>query len=133
MNHVDITRSLQHKYEVAMKLQKQHELLADLGALPGSFKKTDAKAPHPVATSPLAEPNPAVPLWRRVDKQFWWNEWMSKPFIELGVSSSVEICMPKPDGRLSSCILIFSLLCKDFVKLSNSVFPRTKKLVKTYL
>ncbi|KAJ7661766.1 SacI homology domain-containing protein [Mycena rosella] len=33
----------------------------------------------------LVEPNPTLPLWRRVDRKFWWNEWMSKPFIDAGV------------------------------------------------
>jgi phosphatidylinositol 4-phosphatase len=33
----------------------------------------------------LAEPFPTLPLWRRVDRQFWWNEWLMKPFIEAGV------------------------------------------------
>lgn len=34
---------------------------------------------------PLAEPYPMLPLWRRVDRQFWWNEWLSKPFVDAGV------------------------------------------------
>lgn len=38
---------------------------------------------------PLAEPYPTLPLWRRVDRQFWWNEWLSKPFIDAGVCLSV--------------------------------------------
>ncbi|KAI9446507.1 SacI homology domain-containing protein [Lactarius indigo] len=33
----------------------------------------------------LAEPLPALPLWRRVDRQFWWNEHLSKPFIDTGL------------------------------------------------
>jgi hypothetical protein len=93
MNRVDITRSLQHKHDQVLRFQKQQDLLAGLGALPNSGK-LDAHAPGPVTSSPLVEPNPTVPLWRRVDKQFWWNEWMLKPFIEAGVSFSLEICMP---------------------------------------
>jgi phosphatidylinositol 4-phosphatase len=38
---------------------------------------------------PLAEPNPTLPLWRRVDKQFWWNEWLSKPLIDAGLHSYI--------------------------------------------
>ena len=81
---IDITRSLQHKQEQVAKSQKKNELLEGLGAL-GS----DSNLPSPKEgekVSPLAEPNPALPLWRRVDKQFWWNEWMSKPFVDAGVS-----------------------------------------------
>jgi hypothetical protein len=75
----DLTRSLQHKHDLSLRLRKQQELLAGLGALD---KKSDGQSRE----SPLIEPNLALPLWRRVDKQFWWNEWMSKPFIDAGVS-----------------------------------------------
>jgi hypothetical protein len=33
----------------------------------------------------LDEPFPTLPLWRRVDRQFWWNEALSRPFIDAGV------------------------------------------------
>jgi len=92
LNRPDITRSLQHKYEQAIKVHKQQKLLAGLGALD---RKSDSLPPDPVAVSPLVEPNLVLPLWRRVDKQFWWNEWMSKLFIEAGVSNvqGTAICM----------------------------------------
>ncbi|PPQ63259.1 hypothetical protein CVT24_006784 [Panaeolus cyanescens] len=83
----DITRSLQHKQEQVLKLQKQHDLLAGLGALPADSDKTiqdSPLSPMPGKVIPLAEPSLALPLWRRVDNRFWWNEWMSKPFIEAG-------------------------------------------------
>ena len=35
---------------------------------------------------PLAEPYSTLPLWRRVDREFWWNEWLSKGFVDAGVS-----------------------------------------------
>ena len=35
--------------------------------------------------APITESYPVLPLWRRIDKRFWWNEWMSKPFIDAGV------------------------------------------------
>lgn len=38
---------------------------------------------------PLAEPYPTLPLWRRVDRQFWWNEWLSKGFVDAGLHSYV--------------------------------------------
>lgn len=49
-------------------------------------------SPSPSAhqdVDPLAEPYPTLPLWRRVDRQFWWNEWLSKPFIDAGLHSYV--------------------------------------------
>ncbi|KAF7440628.1 hypothetical protein PC9H_000974 [Pleurotus ostreatus] len=78
----DITRSLRHKQSLVTKSQKQQALLVDLNAIP----TPDSIDPTHVA---LAEPNPTLPLWRRVDKEFWWNEWLSKPFIDAGLHSYV--------------------------------------------
>lgn len=86
----DITRSLQHKQEQIAKAQKQHNLLHGLGALPTT--ESGSYSPYPKdgeKVSPLAEPYPTLPLWRRVDKQFWWNEWMAKPFVDAGLHSYV--------------------------------------------
>ncbi|KAF8163607.1 SacI homology domain-containing protein [Crassisporium funariophilum] len=86
----DITRSLQHKQEVLVKSQKQHDLLAGLGALPvRENNRPITPTPVDAKVSPLTEPYPALPLWRRVDKHFWWNEWMSKPFIDAGLHSFI--------------------------------------------
>ncbi|KAJ7219415.1 SacI homology domain-containing protein [Mycena pura] len=81
----DITRSLQHKQEQVAKSQKQHALLADLNALPSP----DSTAQNDNKNDPLIELNSTFPLWRRVDRQFWWNEWMAKPFVNAGVHSYV--------------------------------------------
>lgn len=81
----DITRSLQHKQEQAMKSQKKHSLLEGLGALPSPEADTFDVPKDGSNVSPLAEPNPTLPLWRRVDKQYWWNEWMTKPFLDAGL------------------------------------------------
>lgn len=32
--------------------------------------------------------HPHLPLWRRVDRRFWWNEWMSRDFVDAGVSGA---------------------------------------------
>ena len=68
-----------------MKSQKQHDLLAGLGALASSEVPL---SPMDGKYSPIADPYPSLPLWRRVDKQFWWNEWVSKPFIDAGVCNT---------------------------------------------
>ncbi|KAJ3576644.1 hypothetical protein NP233_g298 [Leucocoprinus birnbaumii] len=84
----DLTRSLEHKQERLAKSHKEHELLAGLGALPS--QDSDFVGPEPgTKVSAIAEPYPALPLWRRVDKQFWWNEWMSKHFIDAGLHSYI--------------------------------------------
>ncbi|KAI0256643.1 SacI homology domain-containing protein [Lactifluus subvellereus] len=81
----DITRSLQNKQDQIAKNQRQNVLLAELNAL-------DPSAPS-VANGEdvdvLAEPLPTLPLWRRVDRQFWWNEHLSKPFIDAGLHSYI--------------------------------------------
>ncbi|KAG5645592.1 hypothetical protein DXG03_005730 [Asterophora parasitica] len=89
----DITRSLQHKQDQITKAQKKHDLLADLNALPspsesGPSLAQDAEV-EGTKISPMSEPNPTLPLWRRVDKRFWWNEWLSKPFVDAGLHSYV--------------------------------------------
>ncbi|KAL0565241.1 hypothetical protein V5O48_016787 [Marasmius crinis-equi] len=82
--HFDITRSLQRKQEQVAKAKKHDALLADLNALPKSEReKRVSQAEDKV--DPLVEPNLTLPLWRRVDKQFWWNEWLSKPLIDAGI------------------------------------------------
>uniref|UniRef100_A0A8H7Y3J5 SAC domain-containing protein n=1 Tax=Psilocybe cubensis TaxID=181762 RepID=A0A8H7Y3J5_PSICU len=86
----DLTRSLQHKQEQFLKAQKQHDLLAGLGALPSPENQSHVPlSPMDGKFLALVEPYPSLPLWRRVDKQFWWNEWMSKPFIDAGLHTYV--------------------------------------------
>jgi phosphatidylinositol 4-phosphatase len=77
----DITHSLQHKQEQIAKTQRQNVLLTELNALEPSLMSVADDENVDV----LAEPSPSLPLWRRVDRQFWWNEHLSKPFIEAGV------------------------------------------------
>lgn len=80
----DITRSLQHKHEQFSKLHAKNKLLAELDALP---KDTVTVNPLDDQVDVLFEPSAMLPLWRRVNHQFWWNEWLSKPFIDAGVST----------------------------------------------
>ncbi|KAI0277671.1 SacI homology domain-containing protein [Russula aff. rugulosa BPL654] len=77
----DITHSLQHKQEQIAKTLKQNVLLAELDALDPSTQTMASGEDVDV----LAEPLPTLPLWRRVDRQFWWNEHLSKPFIDAGL------------------------------------------------
>jgi len=82
----DITRCLQHKRDQVCKANRHDALLADL--------KISESGPSPGPSTdrvdPLAEPSPTLPLWRRVDKQFWWNEWLSKLFIDAGVRPRIR-------------------------------------------
>ena len=80
----DITRSLQRKQELIAKSKKQKALLADLNAIDDTHH-----SPTEGKVDVLAEPSSTLPLWRRVDRQFWWNEWLSRPFIDSGVRSCI--------------------------------------------
>lgn len=33
------------------------------------------------------EPKSSIPLTQKADKRFWWNNWLSKPFLDAGVST----------------------------------------------
>ena len=77
----DITRCLQHKRDQVCKANGD-------GASPAGSNISGGDPPPEVSkdgVDPLAEPSPTLPLWRRVDRQFWWNEWLSKLFIDAGV------------------------------------------------
>ncbi|KAJ8078947.1 hypothetical protein PM082_013231 [Marasmius tenuissimus] len=86
--HFDITRSLQHKQEQVAKARRHDALLADLNALPKSEHENKISSPED-KVDPLIEPNLTLPLWRRVDKQYWWNEGLSKPLIDAGLHSYI--------------------------------------------
>lgn len=81
----DLTRSLQRKYEQSLKCSKEDDLLAKLNALPQG-RRTDLSE---CKINPSMEPYATLPLWRRVDRQFWWNEYLSKPFINSNLHSYV--------------------------------------------
>lgn len=80
---------MQHKQDQAAKSQDQYALLVDLNALPSpevsKFSSDKEASVEGTKINPLREPNPTLPLWRRVDKRFWWNEWLLKPFVDAGV------------------------------------------------
>ncbi|TXT12958.1 hypothetical protein VHUM_01359 [Vanrija humicola] len=41
------------------------------------------------ADSEIVEPDIHVPLWRRFDRRFFWNEWLLRDFIDLGLHAFV--------------------------------------------
>ncbi|TBU49147.1 SacI homology domain-containing protein [Dichomitus squalens] len=77
----DITRSLQHKHELLARAQAQDVLKQTLHIL----EETRRQSPTDDKVDVLVEPAAALPLWRRVDRRFWWNEWLSKPLIDAGL------------------------------------------------
>jgi len=102
----DITRSLQQKQDQIVKAQKQHDLLSDLDALPSPEGILPAEG---IKTSPMGEPNPTLPLWRRVDRRFWWNEWLLKPFLDAGVNFfCLALCGHSSDPILEAAFIYFA-------------------------
>ncbi|KAI6022736.1 SacI homology domain-containing protein [Pisolithus marmoratus] len=83
--HCDLTRSLQHKHEQSLKCATQDKLLAKLDAFPHDLRKDGSECRTNLSVEPFA----TLPLWRRVDRQFWWNEYLSRPFIDTGLHSYV--------------------------------------------
>ncbi|KDQ18061.1 hypothetical protein BOTBODRAFT_29373 [Botryobasidium botryosum FD-172 SS1] len=84
----DMTTSLQRKQKKLKRINRQSELLSDLD---GSHPEEDADMDITGAAGidVFAEPFAALPLWRRVDRKFWWNENLSSAFIEAGFHSYV--------------------------------------------
>lgn len=79
----DLTRTLQHKRRKLDSRQHSDAALADL--LPGA---EPAPSPSP-SPDDILEPDIQMPLWRRVDRRFFWNEWMLKDFLEAGLHSFI--------------------------------------------
>lgn len=42
-----------------------------------------------------------LPGWRRVKREFWWNEWLVRDFTELGVGPAFSFCLALPQDRLT--------------------------------
>jgi len=77
---LDLSNSLQRKQQQVTRLKRQHALLQDLEALGDWYSLADCES-----ADPFCEPYHNSPLWKRVDRKFWWNEHLLKPFIEASV------------------------------------------------
>lgn len=91
---IDITTSLQHKRTEVARLRKK-------------TAKDNMNDENGEQFNILSEPNSTFPLWRRVTKQFWWNEAMLKPFIDAGVSQILGFLCLRLMLRSLSFTLIF--------------------------
>lgn len=116
----DITHSLQHKQEQIAKTQKQNVLLAELDALDPSAQFMASGEDVDV----LAEPLPTLPLWRRADRQFWWNEHLLKPFIDAGVFAVLVPRVTITYCYFSSSIRTYCRSCKGTSRLPLFQFRR---------
>lgn len=100
----DLTRTLQHKRQVVSQRTATGAAFSDLiqkdnTLFPPSQSSTFQTPINPALDEDFIEPDIQVPLWRRVDKRFFWNEWLMKDFIDLGLHSYV---LPVMQGWVQS-------------------------------
>ncbi len=66
-----------YDFDLTTSLQKKHE------AASGQTQKTGT------ADLPFSEPQPNVPLHKRVDKRFWYNEHLQRDFVDAGLHAYI--------------------------------------------
>ncbi|KAI5121013.1 hypothetical protein M0805_005959 [Coniferiporia weirii] len=76
----DMTTSLQHKHHEVARLRRKAKAQSE-NVISAELASEDVEV--------FAEPYPTLPLWRRVTRQFWWNENMLQPFINARLHSYV--------------------------------------------
>jgi hypothetical protein len=91
----DLTHSLQYKRQLISSRSATGTALANLltGDDTTTFPPSPSEQPQPpVSATPSSmtkddfiEPDIHVPLWRRADRRFFWNEWLCKDFIDQGL------------------------------------------------
>ena len=90
----DLTHSLQHKRQLISSRSATGNALANLLTDENTtFPTSPSEQPQPpVSPTPSSmtkddfiEPDIHVPLWRRADRRFFWNEWLCKDFIDQGL------------------------------------------------
>ena len=120
---LDLTHSLQHKRQsVSFRTRTDSRTEVDLPK-----NETTSSIPPPAPKSPqesrqprkkhladnvhsrnpsmddFVEPDIRVPLWRRVDRRFFWNEWLLKDFLDLGLHAYI---IPMMQGWVQSSTFI---------------------------
>ncbi|EJU05562.1 hypothetical protein DACRYDRAFT_113641 [Dacryopinax primogenitus] len=78
----DITRGLQRKHDMNNRRRQQEDILTEIAG-----PKSSGLAPQIV--KPFTEPNPQLPLWRRVDHKYWWNRNLMGDFLEAGLHNYI--------------------------------------------
>lgn len=80
----DLTHSLQYKRRIISARSASGAALADLLG-----KEPNTAPPSYMANDDFVEPDVHVPLWRRVDRRFFWNESLLQDFVDLGLHAYV--------------------------------------------
>jgi len=118
----DLTHSLQHKRRLlTSRLSSGNALVnlfSDEKGISQTFPPCPSESPVPSHSArdakvkpenwcetdssledDFVEPNVRIPLWRRVDRRFFWNEWLLKDFLDLGLHAYV---VPVTQGWVQS-------------------------------
>ncbi|EIW70203.1 hypothetical protein TREMEDRAFT_30281 [Tremella mesenterica DSM 1558] len=93
---LDLTHSLQHKRTILITRANSSTALSQL--LPEDH--TNILKDHSSTTfEDVVEPDIRLPLWRRVDRRFFWNEHLLKDFLDAGLNSFI---LPVMQGWVQS-------------------------------
>ncbi|OCF78932.1 inositol polyphosphate-5-phosphatase F [Kwoniella mangroviensis CBS 8886] len=98
----DLTHSLQHKRKILAQRNASHTALTHLIPREGSLfppSPSSTLPRHNLCEDDFVEPDMQVPLWRRTDRRFFWNEYLMKDFIDLGLHAYV---IPMMQGWVQS-------------------------------
>nr|XP_019007811.1 inositol polyphosphate-5-phosphatase F [Kwoniella pini CBS 10737]OCF46592.1 inositol polyphosphate-5-phosphatase F [Kwoniella pini CBS 10737] len=98
----DLTHSIQQKRKTLAKRTASHTALHELIPKDGSLFPSSPTTTLPrnsIYEDELVEPDIQVPLWRRTDRRFFWNENLMKDFIDLGLHAYV---IPMMQGWVQS-------------------------------
>ncbi|ORY31290.1 SacI homology domain-domain-containing protein [Naematelia encephala] len=100
----DLTHTLQHKRKtLSTRAQSGHALGNLLSKDSDLFPQSPSPVPRPPPTredeDDFVEPDVQVPLWRRSNRRFFWNEFLMKDFIDLGLHSYI---IPMMQGWVQS-------------------------------
>jgi hypothetical protein len=119
-HNYDLTHSLQFKRS---KVSSRHHAESALASLLNNSPPTSPLEAGPVQPPPVSpgsdevvEPDVHLPLWRRADKRFFWNEWMIKDFIDKGFHNYI---VPVTQGWVQSAEFVVDNVPIDFVVISR--------------
>lgn len=117
-HNFDLTHSLQAKRK---KLSSRHTADHALAALLKNPSTSSVSLPASESSDnaqqdDFIEPDIQIPLWRRADKRFFWNEYLMKDFINAGFHAFI---LPVMQGWVQSSQFAMGGVPIDFVVISR--------------
>ena len=117
-HNFDLTHSLQAKRKkLAARHTSDHALAALLkNPSTSSVSLPTSDSTEGVQQDDFIEPDIQIPLWRRADKRFFWNEYLMKDFIDAGCHAFI---LPVMQGWVQSSQFTMGGQPIDFVVISR--------------